>query len=332
MKIFENENKKYIVCNNYNCILDKKSNSFIRCGNTINEIPISGSIEYIDVELSNIYTNIKKYPFLFKTKPLNNEKYLNFNIFKKIINVLPKSLNHINFISDPECKTNPNLWDILEYCKLKNITTSITVDNIDKETARRLSTLCKIISVNTHQDKNICYNTIKNISDFNIKPILNILVSKETHHIIIRIINDYHKDSRLSNLSNLYLIGLKKIENWRFLNDIDKKRLNDIIKNMLENNIPFNTDCQLTPYVISKYKNKLNQYHNMQFIQCEAFTFSAYIDVYNYIFPCRYYIPTNHFWGFNILDFDKYWNNENFIKIKKLFMYSKNNKKYCFLY
>jgi len=336
MQVFENKEKKYIVSNNYNCILDKKTNSFLRCGKNIEDVPLSGALEYVDIELSTIYNNTDDYEFMFK-KEATNKKYMKFNTFRKIINILPKSLNHINFITDPECKTNPDIWKILYYCKLKSITSSITVDNIDRYKSEKISSLCKSVSVNLHLNKNICYDTIKRLNEFGIKPNLNILVSKDTHHIIIRTLYDYKHDERLKNINSIFFIGLKNNENWRFLKKLDKKEFKSIINDMLDKGIPFGLDNYLSFYFISSIKNKLMYYYDMSFNPCEALTFHAYIDVNGYIFPCKYYTPnTQQFLGFNLFDkrgFDKIWSHEKFVKIKENFINcNENGIRFCPLF
>jgi hypothetical protein len=336
MQIFENKEKKYVVSKNYNCILDKKTDYFLRCGKNIENIPLSGALEYVDIELSTIYTNTNKYEFLFK-KDIEHPKYMKFNTFRKIIDILPKSLNHINFIVDPECKTNPDIWKILYYCNLKNISSSITVDNIDIEKSKKISNLCKSVSVNLHLDKNICYNTIKRLNKYNVKPNLNILVSKDTHHMIIRTLYDYYRDERLKNINSIFFIGLKNDENWRFLKELENNEFKSIVNDMLDKKIPFGLDNYLSFYFISHIKNNLKHYYNMSFVPCESLTFHAYIDINGYIFPCKYYVPKKqNFIGFSLFDkrgFDKLWFHKNFNQIRNDFISNnKNGIRYCPLF
>ena len=328
MNIFKNNDKKYIVSKNYNCIVDKKTNFFIRCGNTISEVPSAGALEYIDMELTSIYS--KNYEHSYKTSfDINREIYMTFKFFRRIINKLPDSLNHINFLVDPKCETNPDIWKILYYCKRINITTSMIVDNINFKTARKISKYCKSVSVNLHENKNICYNTIERFTDNGIQTNLNILVSKETHHLIIGSLYDFEYDPRLKNLNLFYFIGLKQQANWRFYNKIELVDFKKIIDHVTKKKIPFGFDNSLTPYFIDKVSNEIKCYHNLFNNQCESFTFYVFIDVIGWIFPCKYYTPDpQNMIGFNIFHYDNFedlWGEKYLGKIRKRFI-TKNKK------
>jgi len=326
--IFKKNKKKYIISKNCNCIVDLNTNSFVRCGNTISEVPSAGELEYIDMELTSIYT--ENYEHQYKTSAdINREVYMTFKFFRKIIDGLPKSLNHINFLVDPKCETNPDIWKILYYCKRIGITTSMVVDNVNFNTAKKISKYCKSISVNLHENKNICYNTIERFTDNGIPTNLNILVSKETHHLIAGSFYDYENDNRLKNLKSIYFIGLKQNANWRFYNEIKLVDFKRIVEYLKKKEIPFGYDNSLTPYFTDKFENKLRYYHDIYNNQCESFTFYAFIDVIGWIFPCKYYIPDpQNMIGFNIFevnDFEKMWGEQYISKIRKRFI-TKNKK------
>lgn len=328
MIIHKKNQKKYIISKNCNCVVDLNTNSFIRCGNTLSEVPSAGELEYIDMEMTNIYT--ETFEHQYKTKFFKKHlTFMTFKSFRNIISKLPKSLNHINLLVDPKCETNPDIWKILYYCKRIGITTSMIVDDIDFDKAKRISQYCKSVSVNLHENKNICLNTIERFIYHGVMTNLNVLVSKETHHLIVNTLYNYENDYRLKGLNSIFFVGLKKAENWQYYNKMDLQNFKRIIEHMTKRNIPFGLDPSLSSYFIEKNKNHISQYHNMLANQCESFTFYAYIDVSGWVFPCKYYIPDiQHMIGFNIFEvksFEEMWNEKYIGKIRKMFI-RKNEK------
>ena len=62
---------------------------------------------------------------------------MSFDTFKKIFDRLPRNLTQLAFGADAHCKSNPDIWEMMSYCRTngKNeVIPNIAVADIDDET------------------------------------------------------------------------------------------------------------------------------------------------------------------------------------------------------
>lgn len=283
----------------YNYFFNKLNGVFCRWGKTASENPLYSPIgpEICDLEITTKCFGINGVPcsFCYKNNTPNG-KNMSFDTFKSIINKLPKSICQIAFGADSTCEANPDIWKILEYTKEQGIIPNITVAQIDEGTAEILSRLCGAVAVSRGTgltDKNICYDSIKRLTDRNMKQTnMHFVLSQETFELCKETLNDILNDKRLKNLNAIVFLSLKQKGRGSLFNSLKQEQYDELIKICLDNKISFGLDsCGTAKFFnsINKLNPKDADFYKSLSEPCESFgMFSSYINVDGIYFPCSF--------------------------------------------
>lgn len=329
-KIYENKNVKLLRSEFYSFNFDKNDGHFARWGKTENDDPAWSpfSPEIADIEITTSCkgpklsngTN-KLCSFCYKANTPNG-KYMSFDTFKQLLDKFPHFiskdgkkhfvLTQIAFGVDAECKTNPDVWKIFDYCKENGIIPNLTVASIDDEVASNIAKYCGACAVSRYSDKDICYNTIDLLTNKYGMSQINIhqLVAKSTLSQIWETLKDIQTDPRLKKLNAIVFLSLKQKGRGITQEPVSQEEFSKIIQYCLENGIRFGSDsCGA-----GKLLKSLSQDQYDKIIQvvepCEASKFSFYCDVDAKYYPCSFMANEEGDWkeGIDILKI------ENFIK------------------
>lgn len=175
--IIDNEEKKVLKSENYNYVFNKANGNFYRWGKTFNDDPQVGLPEIADIEITTKCSGPagKLCKFCYKANTPNGDN-MSLETFKIILEKLPKSITQIAFGADANCTSNPDIFKIMEATRDAGIIPNITVADIDDRVAKRLADLTGACAVSRYENKDLCYNSIKKLSDSVLKQ--KILVKK----------------------------------------------------------------------------------------------------------------------------------------------------------
>ena len=204
------------VCSgeDYNFVFDKRNGFLARWGRTYEGDPDFSPIggEILDIEITTICHGIKGKlcPFCYKSNTPNGIN-MSFDTFKTIMDKMPKTLTQVAFGADSQATSNPDLWKMAEYCRQKGVTPNITVADVSDEVADKLASVMGAVSVSRYADKNVCYDSVKRLTDREMKQInMHFMISDETYDACMETLNDMITDPRLTELNAIVLLSLKK--------------------------------------------------------------------------------------------------------------------------
>lgn len=301
-KILDDNLTKICIGEDYNFLFRKKDGNFARWGKNQEHDPDFSPIgpELADVEITTSCQGVPnksgiKAPcsFCYKSNTPNG-KYMTLENFNKIFGKFNKVLNQIAFGADAELKTNPEWFEIFKYAKDHDVVPNVTVANIDDETADKLASVCGAVAVSRYDNKHICYDTVKKLTDRGMTQInIHIMAAENTFDNLMETLKDKLVDSRLKKLNAIVILSLKKCGRGKNLNQLSQDKFKEVIKFALENGIKIGFDsCSCGKFLSSidnmKMDDKSKAMLKMSSEPCESTCFSIYIDVEGKVFPCSF--------------------------------------------
>ncbi len=316
MKVFENKNSKILRSLNYNYNFNKSNGFFMRWGEKPENDPQFSPFgpEIADIEITSICSMGCNYCYKSNTSIGSN---MSLDTFKKIITTINKNnqLTQVAFGLGATAEENPDLWDMCSYLRSIGIVPNGTVANITNETADKIASLFGACAVSIHADKNICYDSVKRLTDRGMKQV-------NIHHVIydsnfeetLNIFNDIKNDSRLKKLNAIVLLSLKKKGRAvKGFNVLPQEKFNILVKKAFELNIPLGFDsCSAHKFLnaIKEHPDKKNL--EMMVEPCESASFSLYTNVDGKYYPCSFAESGEGVDLVNCDNFDEVWNNNPF--------------------
>jgi hypothetical protein len=295
--IYENKLIKICVGPDYNYFYNRTNGFFARWGKTINDEAIFSPIgpEILDIEVTTICKGMRigdKYipcSFCYKSNTPSGIN-MKFETFKKILNNMPTNLTQIAFGADSTATSNPDLWKMMEYSRSKGIVPNITVADISDEVAKHLHHYCGAVAVSRYSDKNVCYDSVKKLTDFGMNQInIHIMLSNESYENVMETLKDSMTDPRLKKLNAIVLLSLKKKGRGVKFNCATQKQFTTIVNFALENKIKIGFDSCGCHKFLEAVKDHKNYKEFEQLSEpCESTIASAYIDVNGKFSPCSF--------------------------------------------
>ena len=236
-----------------------------------------------------------------------NGKYMPFDTFKVIFDKMnqPKTMTQIAFGVDAECKTNPDVWRIMDYALENGVVPNVTVADIDGETARNIVERCGACAVSCYErNKHCCYDSIKLLVDeakrqgrVFFKVNMHLLVSHETEKFVFEVLEDRLHDERLEGMGAIVLLSLKQKGRGKAFSKMDDEVYKKVVFFLQDNGISYGSDScganRLMASLKEYYKDKPNggeQYKKVldSIETCESCCWSCYINVDGVLFPCSF--------------------------------------------
>ena len=244
--------------------------------------------------------------FCYKSNQPNGS-YMSFDTFKVVFDKMnqPRTMTQIAFGVDAECRTNPDVWRIMDYCNENGVTPNVTVADISKETADSIVRRCGACAVSCYErNRNCCYDSIKLLTDEakrqgrdSFKVNMHLLVSHETEKFVFEVLNDRLNDERLKDMGAIVLLSLKQKGRGKAFSKMDDEVYRKVIFFLQDNHISYGSDScganRLMASLKEYYKDKENgeeQYKRVLgcISPCESLMESIYINVNGEGFPCSF--------------------------------------------
>ena len=271
-------------------------------------------------------------PFCYKSNT-SSGKNMSFETFKKIFDVLPKSITQIAFGADRDLSSNPDLISMMRYARDNGVVPNVTAAYISDEMADILANVCGAIAISRYGNKDECYDSIKRLTDRGMTQVnIHLMVSEETYDRCIETINDAISDSRLKELNAIVCLCLKQKgrgENFHTLSDEKFKSLVDLA---IKNRIGLGFDSCGSLRALKAIGKHIQQY----VLDCEASLQSSYINVEGFYYPCSF-CEGEGCWqeGLNVLECsnstefcEKIWNNPKTIHFRNTLLKSIENNEF----
>jgi len=312
----------------YNFIFNTETGFFARWGKNKMDDPIFSPYgnEILDIEITDICKGPGSIPcpFCYKANTPNNKSNMSFEMFKTILDKMPKTLTQIAIGADAQCTSNPDVWKMMEYTRSLGIVPNITVADIDDNTALLIKKYCGAVAVSRYYNKNYCYNSIERLTKIGMKQVnIHIMISEETLDQVYETFNDYiNKAPRLNGLNAIVLLSLKKKGRGKGFTPLSQDKFNNVIDFALDNNIPIGFDsCSCNKFLSSVKGHKDYELFKTISEPCESTCFSAYVNSKGDYFPCSFAEGQDE-WvdGLNVVDCKNFvsdiWNNEKSVAFR----------------
>lgn len=228
--------------------------------------------------------------------------------FLKIVSKEPAKrylLQQIAFGSGSFGIENPEVFEMMSYARSVGIIPNITVANLSDESADKFSKLCGAMSVSCYSDRNVCYDTIKKLTDRGMKQVnIHFVVHKYSKNIAIDVMKDMMTDERLKNMNAIVLLSLKKKGNGEQMQILSQEGFNEIVNFAFENKIKFGMDSCSGAKFINSIHSREDFKKIMESVEpCESTKISSYINVAGKFYSCSFCENTESFKeGVNVLD------------------------------
>lgn len=306
MKFFENAEVKAVSSEDYNYWFSKVDGTFVRWGKTLEDDPTVAPIcEILDIEVTTACSGVKNVgskvdspcAWCYKANTKNG-KNMSFDTFKSIIDKLFIKIDgkkciftcQLAFGVDSHATSNPDLFKMMAYCREIGIIPNITVADISDETADKLVKYCGAVSVSRYANKDICYDSVKKLTDRGLKQTnIHVLAASQSKDWIYETFQDVKTDPRLKDLNAIVLLSLKKRGRGVGFDKLTEQEFSEIVNFALDNDIKLGLDSCSCARLF-----KATEYHkNFEMIQttgepCESTLFSQFCDVDGKFHPCSF--------------------------------------------
>lgn len=290
------DSKRVKLCKSfdYNFYFDKETGFFARWGKTKKDDPIyAPAPEIADIEITTKCEGVngKVCSFCYKSNTPNG-KNMSFETFKKVFDKInrTKILTQIAFGADSHATSNPDLWRMMEYCRENGVVPNITVAQISNEIADKLAKYCGAVAVSRYDDKDVCYDTVKKLTDRGMGQInIHCMISSETYDNALETLRDRLTDPRLNKLNAIVFLSLKQKGRGEKFTPLSQKKFKEIVDFSLKNKIDIGFDsCSAFKFLKSVENHENYENFLMSSEPCESSAFSVYCSVDGEFFPCSF--------------------------------------------
>ena len=309
---------------------------FARWGATLEDDPQQAPFpEILDIEVTTKCSGIPDKTtgiltpckFCYKSNG-EHGKNMSLSTFKEILMKFNCGLTQIAFGADATATNNPDLFDMMQFALDCEVTPNITVANISDDTAQRLSQVCGAVAVSRYDNKDVCYDSVKRLTDRGMKQVnIHMMISEETYDDTLETIYDIQHDERLQGMKALVLLSLKNVGRGENFTVLSKDKFRTIIKKCHDSGVSFGMDSCSAPKFLDIIRDtKYAKYE--QFVEpCESTLFSSYIDVDGKFYPCSF---ASHLNGIDVLEheiFATVWNAKSTNNFRSMLL--RNDRNCC---
>jgi len=276
-------------CNSpgYNWIFNMENGAFARWGKDKEDDPQYSPLgpEIADIEVSTICSGGCDH--CYKS---NNDagKNMPIELFEHIIDKLPKNITQVA-LGVGDYQKVPHLWDMMAYCRSKNIVPNITINGyyLTREDAYRFTDLCGAVAVSNYHLANTirCVKMLKEagLKQINIHQLLSHDLMGQAHDLL------NYAENGWDDFYAIVFLGLKQKGRGKEKIPLKSYEFNWFVNKALKNNIPIGFDsCSAHKFL--KCVESHPQYETFKTLAepCESGCFSIYIDVDGFIWPCSF--------------------------------------------
>lgn len=294
---------KRVISSEYNYHFNMKTGEFARWSNTAVDDPVSGPVEIADIEVSEICDGIPAIGssiatpcnFCYKTNTRVGRN-MSFETFKTIFDKLPQTLTQIAF-GIGNLNGNPDLVKMFDYCRNNEhnpgVVPNLTINGweLDDEWVRILSSKLGGIAVSRYENKDVCYDAVKKLTDAGMSQVnIHMVLSNETLKDCYELIDEAVSDTRLARMKAIVFLTLKpkgKRNKLTTLKNVDEYR--KLVTYAFERGIGIGFDSCSAPTFLAAMKDhpKFEQLSQLS-ESCESTMFSMYSNVAGEFYPCSF--------------------------------------------
>lgn len=236
-----------------------------------------------------------------------NGSYMSFDTFKTVFDKMnqPRTMTQIAFGVDAECRTNPDIWRIMDYALENGVVPNVTVADIDQHTAENIVRRCGACAVSCYErNKDCCYDSIQLLVEEakaqgrkSFKVNMHLLVSHETEKFVFEVLDDILHDQRLKGMGAVVLLSLKQKGRGVAFHKMDDDVYRKAIFFLQDNHIPYGSDScganRLMKCLKAYYDGKENGDEMYRSVlncvePCESTLYSIFVNVKGEVFPCSF--------------------------------------------
>ena len=233
--------------------------------------------------------------------------YMPFDTFRTIFDKMnqPRTMTQIAFGVDAECKTNPDIWKIMDYALENGVVPNVTVADIDKDTAKNIVKRCGACAVSCYErDKNRCYDSIAMLTaeartqgrpEFKVN--MHLLVSHQTEQFVFEVLDDILHDGRLAGLNAVVFLSLKQKGRGKAFSKMDDEVYARVIQFVNDHGISYGSDSCGANRLMKSLKEYYDGRENGAEMyeralgcveSCESEMYSQYVNVQGFMYPCSF--------------------------------------------
>lgn len=262
-------------------------------GKTIDDNPDVAPFPVIlDFEITERCEGIGNYgpcKFCYKSNVPNKGYVTSFAEAKAVIDKLPRECTQIAFGTDAKLKSNPEWYEIFRYARDSGFIPNVTVADLTKETAEKVSFVVGACAVSRYQDKDICYDTIKLLSDAGLKQVnMHCMISAETMPMVLETLDDIKTDPRLKGLNAIVFLSLKRKGRGESYHCISQKMFSDLVNRCISEHIRFGFDSCSANKFLNTIRNTEYSFMETFCEPCESSCMSFYVNARGEAFPCSF--------------------------------------------
>lgn len=225
----------------------------------------------------------------------SNGKNMSFETFQKVVQNINQAhqLTQVAFGLGATGEENPDLWKMCEWLRSIGIIPNGTVASISDETADRIAKWFGACAISYHQDKDLCYDNIKKLTDRGMTQCnMHYVIYEENYEETLSVFNDVISDPRLSKLNALVLLSLKqkgRAENNSNFHPLSQEKFTNLVKVAFEKGIRLGFDSCSCPKFEKSIVGMENEKQLLQLAEgCEQSLFSSYVNVDGMYYPCSF--------------------------------------------
>ncbi len=225
---------------------------------------------------------------------------------KKIKKINKNMLLQIAIGADATGLINPDLFKMMEYTRSKGVVPNITLANISDEVADKVVKLCGAVAVSRYDNKNICYDSVKRLTDRGLKQVnIHQLLHSENFEQVKETILDRLDDTRLDKLNAIVFLSVKRKNRGMGYQPMPFDKYKELVDLALEKGVAFGMDSCSAHKFLNSIRDRSN-YKQMEMMvePCEATCFSSYINTFGEFFACSFGEQTGQ--GINVLEADSF--------------------------
>lgn len=297
MKVLYIGDRKCVRSDEYNYIFNPNTGFFARWGATTEDDPQFAPFpEILDIEVTTKCDGPggKLCKFCYKANTPTGEN-MSLETFKGIIDKMKPTddclgITQVAIGADAHCTSNPDLWDMMRYCRESKIIPNITVADISDETADNLAELCGAVAVSRYDDKDLCYNSIQKLVSRGMDQVnIHQMISNETFEQAKETIRDYNEDERMQGMNAIVFLSLKKKGRGVNHTPLTVEQFKELVDMALDANVPIGFDsCGAHKFLESVKDHELYDDFVVHAEPCESTLFSSYINTAGEFFPCSF--------------------------------------------
>lgn len=280
----------------YNHTFDMKTGEFAYWGETLDKnpafCPFGPTILDIEISAGKCKGNCK---FCYKSNGLHNTEIINMGLdtFKEILARMDlRVLTQIAF-GLCDVSTNPDMWDIFEYCRSKNIIPNYTCNGLDvtDEVVEKTARLCGAVAVSL-VNKEKSYDTIYKFTSAGMTQVnIHFMLAEETYEKAFEILDDIKTDPRLAKMNAIVFLQYKpKGKGVGFFHPISRQeKYSKLVEYATENKIRLGFDSCSAPLYLKHIENDKAFTEKSSVVEaCESCLHSGYINCQGIFFPCSF--------------------------------------------